>query len=469
MEQIYLYHTNDLHSHFQKWPRIHREVLRRRRMHEERGETMLLFDIGDHIDRFHPFTEATRGKGNVKLLNDSMYDAVTIGNNEGITLSKEDLMSLYTEAKFHCILANLFNEDGTRPDWAIPYKIFETDQHTKIGVIGVTIPYTNFYGPLHWVATNPFASLHDWIPIVREKVDILVVLSHLGLSDDERIANEFPMVDVVLGAHTHHVLEKGKEINGSLLACTGKYGDYLGIVQLTYDREHKQLLEKKAELIRTDELPLEEDDKKFDETLFQEGKRMLEKPVARLPERLETDWFKETRLNRLLTEGLTEWCQADCSFINAGILIDDLKKGVVTEYDIHRICPHPINPCTVRLSGAKLKEVLVQTIEEKYTTLKFKGFGFRGEIFGAMIYDQIDIQGKGSGIDIKIRGKQLDPEKEYLVATIDMFAFAKFFPPLLRAEKRFFLPEFLRDVLKWKLGSLFPYNEDDGDESASFQ
>ncbi|WAA09942.1 bifunctional metallophosphatase/5'-nucleotidase [Fervidibacillus albus] len=464
MENIYIYHTNDLHSHFQKWPRIQAEVLRRREMHENRGETMFLFDIGDHIDRFHPFTEATRGKGNVDLLNDSKYDAVTIGNNEGITLSKEELMSLYGGAKFDCIVANIFNEDGTRPDWAEPFKIYETHNRTKIGVIGVTIPYTNFYGPLRWKATDPFETLKHWIPIVANEVDILIVLSHLGLSDDERIANEFPVVDVVLGAHTHHVLEKGKEMNRSLLACTGKYGDHLGIVKLTYDRKKHHFFKKEAKLIRTEDLPIVDDEKGFDERLFQQGKNMLQNPVARLPERLESNWFQETKLNRLLCEGLTEWCRADCSFLNAGILIDDLPKGIVTEYDIHRICPHPINPCTLRLSGAELKEVLVQTVEEKYTTLKFKGFGFRGEIFGTMIYDQITMDGKGSAMDIKIRGKRLDPEKVYLVATIDMFAFAKFFPQLLRAEKTFFLPEFLRDVLKWKVQSIYPYLKDDGED-----
>ena len=46
------------------------------------------FDIGDYVDRSHPFTEGTIGKGNTQLLNEAGYDAVTIGNNEGITMSK---------------------------------------------------------------------------------------------------------------------------------------------------------------------------------------------------------------------------------------------------------------------------------------------------------------------------------------------------------------------------------------------
>ena len=34
---------------------------------------------------------------------------------------------------------------------------------------------------------------------------------------------------------------------------------------------------------------------------------------------------------------------------------------MVTKFDLHKICPHPINPCVVELTGAELKEVLAQT------------------------------------------------------------------------------------------------------------
>ena len=63
------------------------------------GEACYIFDIGDHVDRSHPFTEGTKGKGNINLLNEAGYDAVTIGNNEGITMSKEALSSLYEDAR----------------------------------------------------------------------------------------------------------------------------------------------------------------------------------------------------------------------------------------------------------------------------------------------------------------------------------------------------------------------------------
>ena len=85
-ETIHIYHTNDIHSHFENWPRIEKFLKEKKRQHEERNENVFLFDIGDFADRFHPLTEGTMGQGNTDLLNDIGVNAVTIGNNEGITL-----------------------------------------------------------------------------------------------------------------------------------------------------------------------------------------------------------------------------------------------------------------------------------------------------------------------------------------------------------------------------------------------
>ncbi|MFL6563013.1 MAG: bifunctional metallophosphatase/5'-nucleotidase, partial [Bacillus sp. (in: firmicutes)] len=94
METIHIYHTNDVHSHLENWPRISQFLTQKKEIHQEKDEDVLLFDIGDFIDRWHPYTEATMGKVNIDLLNECQYTAVTIGNNEGINLPHDDLNQL---------------------------------------------------------------------------------------------------------------------------------------------------------------------------------------------------------------------------------------------------------------------------------------------------------------------------------------------------------------------------------------
>lgn len=119
-ETIHLYHTNDLHSYFENWPKVAHYLKRMKKEHAEHGEEMLLVDVGDHLDRVHPITEATNGKSNVELMNDLEYDAVTIGNNEGITLPHDALDTLYDRAAFPVILSNLYTESGSVPaGWSL--------------------------------------------------------------------------------------------------------------------------------------------------------------------------------------------------------------------------------------------------------------------------------------------------------------------------------------------------------------
>ena len=118
------------------------------------GEACYVFDIGDHVDRSHPFTEGTWEKAISHLLNEAGYDAVTIGNNEGITMSKEALSTLYTEADFDVILCNLFEKMESIQNGQFPLKSTRR-QGTRIGVIGATAEYPSFYSKLGWKVTAP--------------------------------------------------------------------------------------------------------------------------------------------------------------------------------------------------------------------------------------------------------------------------------------------------------------------------
>ena len=68
-DQIAILHTNDLHSHLERWPKIRRHLLTRKRQLVRDGHSVLTFDIGDFMDRQHPLTEATFGQANISLMN----------------------------------------------------------------------------------------------------------------------------------------------------------------------------------------------------------------------------------------------------------------------------------------------------------------------------------------------------------------------------------------------------------------
>ncbi|WHX99847.1 bifunctional UDP-sugar hydrolase/5'-nucleotidase [Neobacillus sp. DY30] len=446
MEFIHIYHTNDVHSHLKRWPRIQHFLNVRRTNHKEAEEEFFLFDIGDFIDRWHPLSEGTNGQGNIELLNEAGYTAVTIGNNEGINFPYEGLNHLYDNRKFDVLVANLYNTNRQHPKWLSPYKIYQTEKGTRIGVFGLTAYYSLFYELLGWHLTEPLEELKKWIQPLKSQSDIFILLSHLGLDHDEQIAREFPEIDIILGGHSHHTLPDGKLVGQTLLAGAGKHGRYVGHVSLQVDE--RKIISKQALLYNVMELPTIPNERVNSKELYRKGKKLLNQKITTLQNEYSHDPFQETELSKLLCEAIREWCKADCAFINGGLILGPLS-GKVSLYDLLLICPHPINPCKIQLTGIELKRVLLETREEDWAQKHVVGLGFRGTVMGVSIYDGITFKENN---EIYINGIHLDLNKLYTLALPDMFTFGHFFKDVFpQKKKEYFLPEFLRDILKWKL------------------
>ncbi|MRH44710.1 bifunctional metallophosphatase/5'-nucleotidase [Aquibacillus halophilus] len=454
-EKIFFYYTSDIHSHFESWSKIVGYFNDKKKQRTKANQSYWLLDNGDYIDRFHPIAEATMGKTNVELLNKAEYHVATIGNNEGITLKYDDLYHLYDRADFELICANFETIKGTNPSWLKPFTTMESINGVKIGIIGLTAPFNAFYNLLGWHVDSPFDALDRYIKELEAETDVILLLSHLGINEDEAIARRYPQIDVIIGGHTHHLFRDGEYIDNTLLTAAGKHGKYVGEIILTWDHQNKRLVKKEAYTTNIEYLNKRDSITQQQLELHSErSSQLLNQPVVHLTKPLEVDWFKETELIRKLVETLKDWTNADCAMLNSGLLLESLEVGAVTYGDVHRICPHPINPCVVELKGDELLEVVRGSLTKAFMELQLKGFGFRGEIIGKMVFAGIEVKftnNKKNDSQVKeitIDSHKIDMDKIYTVATADMFTFGKLLPEVSRSTyKKYFMPEMLRDLL----------------------
>lgn len=435
--ELTIYHTNDIHSHLNEYARIQSYMASHR---PQLQHPSLYLDIGDHVDLSAPVTEATIGKKNIELLNQAHCDIATIGNNEGMTISHEALQNLYTDANFKVICANVFDEKGYLPNHITSSYVKEIEG-SRILFVAATAPFTPFYRALDWVVTDPLAVIKDEIEAHKGQFDILIVMSHVGVFFDEKLCQEIPEIDVIFGSHTHHYFENGEFNNGVLMAAAGKYGHFLGEVNLTI--EHGKVSDKKAKLHPLDALPQVE-------THFEEeGKALLSEPVIDHHVKLlkKTDVITET--SYLLAESVYEFTHADCALVNAGLIVNSIEADKVTEYDIHRMLPHPINLVRVRLTGDELIKVIQKSQKQEYMHEHAQGLGFRGDIFGGYIlYNLGFIESENRYF---INGEEIQTDHQYTLGTVDMYTFGRYFPILKGLPTDYIMPEFLRDIFKEKL------------------
>ncbi|HHJ5066750.1 TPA: bifunctional metallophosphatase/5'-nucleotidase [Enterococcus hirae] len=459
MEKIVLLHTNDLHSHLENWPKIRRFIEQKKRENEKKeNTTTITVDLGDFVDRWHPLSEATDGQANVELMNNVGYDAVTIGNNEGVGNAKDQLNHLYDQANFDILLDNLFDKHLLQPPkWAKKYKIIETPQQTKIGLLALTAPFPLTYSPNGWDIRNPYDILPELVEELRPKVDILVLMSHLGIQDDRQIAQELPSIDVILGSHTHHLLIDGQVVNGVQLAAAGKYGQYVGEVHLTVD-EHKNIIQKSARAIPTETMTTFIEDEQESQDYLTKGHELLAaKKVAKLPYDLSVDIFSEHSFIYEALEAVKYRGQTQGAMLNSGLFLTGLPAGLINQDKLHTALPHPMHLLNVTLKGSDLIRLVLE-IEKNRAFLRnypIRGMGFRGKIFGQVVYSGISYDAVNH--QVHWLNQPIDNERRYTFTTVDHFMFVPFFPTIeIAGENEFLFPEFIRSVVGEYLNAHYP-------------
>jgi 2',3'-cyclic-nucleotide 2'-phosphodiesterase (5'-nucleotidase family) len=189
-----------------------------------RSSRVLHLDGGDCFDGA-PIYNFFNGEPEVRAESLMGTDAMVAGNHDFDKGALNLGIQLQRWANFPVLAANyLF--DASSPLGAIvqPFAVFDVDD-LKVGVIGMgnlsslgaIFNQPNRLGitPLDTTEVAQF-----YTDLLRPQVDVIVVLSHLGIELDEQMIQSTSGIDIVLGAHNHIVLQPPKQLQDCSL-----YGD----------------------------------------------------------------------------------------------------------------------------------------------------------------------------------------------------------------------------------------------------
>ena len=70
---------------------------------------------------------------------------------------------------------------------------------------------------------------------INEKVDLIVLVSHLGFSQDMKLLSDVHGVDICLSGHTHNRLYKPVLNGKTIVIQSGCHGSFLGCLDLEMD------------------------------------------------------------------------------------------------------------------------------------------------------------------------------------------------------------------------------------------
>lgn len=455
-QRLTILHTNDIHSHFETMSPIAAGIAGLKAAAGE--EAVLLVDIGDHMDRAAVETEGTMGQANIDIINLTGYDAVTIGNNEGLTFPPGTLSAIFSGLQCPVVCCNFLDAaTGEPPHWMKRHAIVEKNG-IRIGITGATAAFTSFYALLGWEVMDPEEALREECRQLAQQADIVIILSHLGLPADKQLAERLEGVHAILGGHTHHLLEQPLMINGTAVCGAGKFGRYLGRLQFERPVDGAPFRLVNGGCIELNQLLTESVVAPAAALHLRQGHEALEETVAITGHELTLDLLGESPFGNLLAQAVRRFTGTRLSLVNTGQLLGPLPEGTITAGMLHALCPSPINPCIIKLKGKDIRTALQQSLTEEFCTKPIFGYGFRGKVLGSLAADGLKIlydpavMPYDNSIAVFVEEEPLEDETEYEVGTLDMFTFRSGYESIADGREPVYLvPHFLRDLLRMEL------------------
>ena len=253
-EKLIILHTSDVHSRVEPVSRkddrdYDRGGLVRRatflKEFRKGNPDVLLFDSGD-FSQGTPYYNLFQGEVEVDMMNEMDYDAMTIGNHE-FDFGLENMARLFKLAKFPVVCAN-YDFDATVLKGIVePYTIIKRDG-LKIGVLGLGYPLEGMVQANKCegvVFKDPVETANEVAAILKnkEKCDIVICLSHLGVQYDKKeLIPNTGNIDIVLGGHSHTFMKSpvtlyNKEGKGVTLMHSGARGVTVGRMDVTLNKK----------------------------------------------------------------------------------------------------------------------------------------------------------------------------------------------------------------------------------------
>ena len=248
-KSLIVLHTNDLHSQIEPvavgslggFARLSGQI---NQIREENPNNVLLLNAGD-MWQGTPFFNFFGGELEFDFLNKMKFDVTTLGNHEfdnGIEHLAEKLPMLSVPI----VLSNYDMSGSPLKDFVKPYLIIERNA-LKIGILGLLIDLnglaldSNFKGIKY---LNAVTTANETAAFLKNKMkcDIVICLSHLGLDQDQLLAQQSENIDLIIGGHTHSLLENGwteTNLQGKTVTITQakNSGMYLGVIQIEFQKK----------------------------------------------------------------------------------------------------------------------------------------------------------------------------------------------------------------------------------------
>ena len=391
--RLTLLHTNDTHGHLlpYSYPETYdatdpiallksrrdiggaaRRATLINRVRQEKDHATLLLDAGDICDGT-PFSTEYHGDADIAVMNALGYDLACPGNHE-YSNALPQVRKLIDEAKFPLISAN----STVKADGKLLYQpyVIKTVGGAKIAFLGLLTYDARTYNAAKSDLTleEPIETAKRLVPQLRKQADLVVVVSHIGVDEDIKLAALVPGIDVIVGGHSHTLLPapllvphpgdvSPHSVHGTVIVQDFQWAGTLGRLDLTLHHDADgmwHVAQYRGRLLPvTHDTPQNTDVARVVNEYWNPIKGKYGEVVGEASGDFASKGGDHAEYN-LVADAVREQMGVDFDIENMGGVRSPLARGPITYADVVNMDPFGNTIVTFRATGRQIKAMLAQ-------------------------------------------------------------------------------------------------------------
>ncbi|KAF5708134.1 5' nucleotidase [Fusarium globosum] len=453
------FHVNDVHAHldefaksgtdcvdpkkgcFGGYARIKHTVDGLRKDHPDN----LWLNAGDEFQGtlFYSFYGPSKIAENLNTLK---FDAMTLGNHEWDG-GDEELGKFLQNLTFPVVSCNVKSEYEGLNKTIKNYQIFKEHDLAVIGVTTDTTPGISKVGN-KTTFLDPITEVQKSIWEIRNKTDInrIVALTHIGYDVDKELAAKTEGLSLIIGGHSHTLLgdmEKAegdyptivKDINGDevFIVTAYRWGEYLGSIDLTFDKDGKALEYHGAPIHLTNQTEMDKalnktikgwraPFEKFAAEVVGNTKAELDQSTCQQGDCLLGQVMADAMLEYRLNQSRNDDDKPAFTFINAGGVRATIDEGNITRGEVLTSFPFGNAIVELTFTGAELKEVFEGAVTGVNQKNKKEITSWFQVSKGLKIEYNPDNKNGSKLVNATLNGEAFEDKTKYRVVTLDFLA-----------------------------------------------
>ncbi len=316
-----------------------------------------------------------KGVSTIEIMNYLAPDIVSVGNHE-LDYGLPHLLFLEKIANFPIVNANLYIKKYNKRVMT-PYKI--------ISKAGFDILFTGIITEKVLDSLKQDSLIGSFISLEEasrevgkitnayknDDIDLTILLTHIGFDSDIELAKMLDPawgVDMIIGGHSHTILEKPYEVNNVLISQAGTGTDQVGRYDIIVDDDTNSIIEYKWQLIQIDENIAAPDielqayidsfslvvDRKYNTIISKLAKKHTH-PLREI----------ETSLGNLFADAFSEIAQCDVMLVGSGSIRVKELGPLVTLKDFMSCFPYDDSLNRFTVNGKKLKKIFTHFMRKE--------------------------------------------------------------------------------------------------------